>query len=35
MKRLVFLLLLLLAGQAHAEAFFASVDRPRTAMSQL
>ncbi|ERH49311.1 protein BatD [Ectopseudomonas chengduensis] len=29
MKRLVFLLLLLLAGQAHAEAFFASVDRTR------
>ena len=29
MKRLVFLLLLLLAGQASAEAFFASVDRTR------
>ncbi|MFV9682910.1 BatD family protein [Pseudomonas sp. NY15367] len=29
MKRLVFLLLLTLAGQAHAEAFFASVDRTR------
>src|SRR5574343_1457803 len=27
MKRLVFLLLLLLAGQAYAEGFFASVDR--------
>ena len=29
MKRLVFLLLLMLAGQAQAEAFFASVDRTR------
>ena len=29
MKPLVFLLLLVLAGQAHAEAFFASVDRTR------
>lgn len=29
MKRLVFLLLLLLTGQAHAETFFASVDRTR------
>ncbi|WP_212629698.1 BatD family protein [Pseudomonas sp. KB-10] len=29
MKPLVFLLLLLLAGQAHAETFFASVDRTR------
>lgn len=29
MKRLVFLLLLLLAGQAYAEGFFASVDRTR------
>lgn len=29
MKRFVMLLLLLLAGQAHAEAFFASVDRTR------